>query len=95
MRDQLLAPDTNSTLLRDTLCDDEVEEVISLRTMGVREPTVAEDPSPTMDVIFRDLNPDGHEISIVSPEAAEGEREELGLVATKEVITGEGHERDM
>lgn len=39
-----------------------------------------------MEDIFDDLNLDGHQTSTTYPKSVEGEREELEVAATKEVI---------
>lgn len=67
-------PETKSTLPYAKLWDeDEDEEFISLRMMGAREPIISKDPFPIMEDIFGDLQLEGPQTNIASPEAAKGE----------------------
>lgn len=58
----------------------------SIFRYGAKETIIAEDSSVMMEDIFDDLNLDGHQTSTTYPKSVEGEREELEVAATKEVI---------
>lgn len=60
--------------------------------MGIREPIIAEYPSPALEEIFGDLHPESNQTSTTCPEVVEGERVEVGATATEEVIINRGHE---
>lgn len=58
--------------------------------MGAGEPITSEDPSPTMEDIFRDLLPEGQQISTTSPEGTKSV--DLEVTMAEEVSIDRGQE---
>lgn len=62
------SPEIESTLSYTELWDEEDEEgIVNLPMMGDGEPIITNDPSPTMEDIFKDLHQKGQKINITSP----------------------------
>lgn len=65
--------------------EDKEKEVISL-PMDAKEKIITGDPSLIIEAIFGDLNLEGHQVRIASPNAIKGERVEPKAVAINEDI---------
>lgn len=60
--------------------------------MGATKPTIAEDHVVSMEDVFGDPYPEGQQVNMASPEAAEVEMVEPKLTMIEEVIMDRGQE---